>query len=202
MDQGEPIEPTELVDFLGEELLWQHAIPAQEADLSDIPANLPPDLIQALKAQGIQHLYSHQLKALQAIRKGKSLILTSPTASGKTLSAYPGMLEGCLNEGHRALAFYGLRALALDQFHKLSAFLSAMPLESRPGLGMITGDVEQKERDRILASEPHILGVTPELIHFQLKQAWKAAAWAAFYERLRYILIDEAHTFQVAMVPT
>jgi DEAD/DEAH box helicase domain-containing protein len=195
MDQGEPIAPTGLVDFLGEDLLWQQTMPAQEADLSDIPADLPPELIQALKAQGIQHLYSHQLKALQTIRNGKSLILTSPTASGKTLSAYPGILEGCMDEGHRALAFYGLRALALDQFHKLSELLSTMPIESRPVLGMITGDVKTEERDRILASEPHILGVTPELIHFQLKQAWKAAAWAAFYERLRYILIDEAHTF-------
>ncbi len=158
MDQGEPIAPTGLVDFLGEDLLWQQTMPAQEADLSDIPADLPPELIQALKAQGIQHLYSHQLKALQTIRNGKSLILTSPTASGKTLSAYPGILEGCMNEGHRALAFYGLRALALDQFHKLSELLSTMPIESRPVLGMITGDVKTEERDRILASEPHILG--------------------------------------------
>ncbi|MGA7933582.1 MAG: hypothetical protein WCA35_08550 [Kovacikia sp.] len=40
------------------------------------------------------------------------------------------------------------------------------------------GPLQTEERDRILASEPHILGMTPELIHFQLKQAWKSAAWA------------------------
>ncbi|PSB15419.1 DEAD/DEAH box helicase [filamentous cyanobacterium CCP2] len=190
-----PFEPTDIIEFLGEDLLWQQAIPAKEPNLRDIPADLPSELIEALHAQGIYHFYSHQLKALQVIRLDKSLILTSPTASGKTLSTYPGILEGCMRQGHRALAFYGLRALALDQFHKISELLSTMPVASRPGLAMMTGDVKTDEREQILASDPHILGVTPELIHFQLKQAWKSERWANFYQRLRYVLIDEAHTF-------
>ncbi|WP_323808750.1 DEAD/DEAH box helicase [Nostoc sphaeroides] len=61
-------------------------------------------------------------------------------------------------------------------------------------LAMLTGDVKSEKREQVLKSEPHILGVTPELIHFQLKQAWKSAHWANFYQRLRYILLDEAHT--------
>ena len=189
-----PSEPTDIIEFLGEDLLWQQTISAQEPDLKEIPADLPPELVEALHAQGIHQFYSHQLKALQAIRAGKSLMLTSPTASGKTLSTYPGILEGCMNEGYRALAFYGLRALALDQFHKISELLSAMPVTVRPVLAMMTGDVKTEEREQILASDPHILGVTPELIHFQLKQAWKSERWATFYQQLRYVLIDEAHT--------
>jgi DEAD/DEAH box helicase domain-containing protein len=188
-------KPTDILEFLADDLLWQQTIPAQNPDLKDIPTDLPSELIQALQAQGIKHLYAHQLKTLKAIRLGKSLILTSPTASGKTLSTYPGILEGCINEGHRAFAFYGLRALALDQFHKLSQLLATIPTPSRPIMAMITGDVHSEERERILAQFPHILGVTPELIHFQLKQVWKSEQWAAFYERLRYVLIDEAHTF-------
>ena len=85
-------------------------------------------------------------------------------------------------------------ALALDQFHKISELLSAMPVAVRPVLAMMTGDVKTEEREQILASDPHILGVTPELIHFQLKQAWKSERWANFYQQLRYVLIDEAHT--------
>ncbi|MBW4581967.1 MAG: DEAD/DEAH box helicase [Tildeniella nuda ZEHNDER 1965/U140] len=189
-----PSEPTDIIEFLGEDLLWQQTIPAQEPDLKEIPADLPPELVEALHAQGIHQFYSHQLKALQAMRAGKSLILTSPTASGKTLSTYPGILEGCVNAGHRALAFYGLRALALDQFHKISELLSGIPVVSRPVLAMMTGDVKTEEREQILVSDPHILGVTPELIHFQLKQAWKSERWATFYQQLRYVLIDEAHT--------
>ncbi|KAM3097673.1 DEAD/DEAH box helicase [Phormidesmis sp. 146-35] len=188
-------ERTDIIEFLGEDLLWQQTTPGQEPDLKEIPADLPPELVEALHTQGIRQFYSHQLKALQAIRSGKSLILTSPTASGKTLSTYPGILEGCMNAGHRALAFYGLRALALDQFHKISDLLLAIPTASRPVLAMVTGDVKTEERERILASNPHILGVTPELIHFQLKQTWKSERWATFYQCLRYVLIDEAYTF-------
>ncbi|MBN3884150.1 MAG: DEAD/DEAH box helicase [Nostoc sp. JL34] len=189
-----PTEPTDIAEFLGEDLLWQQTIPAKEPNLKNIPNDLPNKLIKALHSLGITQLYSHQLQALQAIRQGKSLILTSPTASGKTLSTYPAILEGCINEEHRALAFYGLRALALDQFHKISELLSTIPTQSRPILAMITGDIKSEKREQILKSEPHILGVTPELIHFQLKQAWKSAHWANFYQRLRYVLLDEAHT--------
>ncbi|MBY5311728.1 DEAD/DEAH box helicase, partial (plasmid) [Aphanizomenon flos-aquae CCAP 1446/1C] len=187
-------EPTEITEFLGEELLWQQTIPATEPNLKTILKDLPKQLIKALQSLGITQLYSHQIKALQAIRTGKSFILTSPTASGKTLITYPGIIEGCINQEHRALAFYGLRALALDQFHKISQLLSTIPPKYRPVLAMITGDVKSDEREQILASEPHILGVTPELIHFQLKQVWKSPNWANFYQQLRYILIDEAHT--------
>ncbi|WP_250855136.1 DEAD/DEAH box helicase, partial [Anabaena sp. PCC 7938] len=189
-----PPEPTEITEFLAEEILYQQTIPATESNLKTIPKDLPKQLIKALQSLGITQLYSHQIKALQAIRTGKSFILTSPTASGKTLSTYPGIIEGCINQEHRALAFYGLRALALDQFHKISQLLSTIPPKYRPVLAMITGDVKSAEREQILASEPHILGVTPELIHFQLKQVWKSPNWANFYQRLRYILIDEAHT--------
>jgi DEAD/DEAH box helicase domain-containing protein len=189
-----PPEPTEITEFLGEEILWQQTIPATEPNLQNIPNDLPKQLIQALHSLGINQLYSHQLKTLKAIRQSKSLILTSPTASGKTLSCYPGILEGCINQEHRALAFYGLRALALDQFHKISQLLSSIPQKYRPVLAMMTGDVKAEEREQILKSQPHILGVTPELIHFQLKQTWKSEGWTNFYQRLRYILIDEAHT--------
>ncbi|AFZ33527.1 MULTISPECIES: DEAD/DEAH box helicase [Cyanophyceae] len=187
-------EPADIAEFLGDDLLWQTTTKAQEPTLRDIPGDLPPELTNALHEQGINRLYSHQLKALQAIRAGKSLILTSPTASGKTLSIYPGMIEGCM-QGHRALVFYGFKALAADQYNKVSSLLAKIPQKVRPRLGMITGDVkEQDKRAEILASNPHILAVTPELIHFQLRQAWKSEGWAGFYSKLRYIAFDEAHT--------
>ncbi|MEA5615883.1 DEAD/DEAH box helicase, partial [Nodularia spumigena] len=153
-------EPTDITEFLGEELLWQQTIPATEPDLKNIPQDLPKQLITALQSLGINQLYSHQLKTLRAIRQGKSLILTSPTASGKTLSTYPAIIEGCINQEHRALAFYGLRALALDQCHKISQLLSSIPTKSRPVMAMLTGDVKSEKREQILKSEPHILDIS------------------------------------------
>jgi DEAD/DEAH box helicase domain-containing protein len=194
LSQTQATEPADLAEFLGDDLLWQTTTTAQEPDLRDIPGDLPPELALALHEQGIARLYSHQLKTLQAIRAGKSLILTSPTASGKTLSVYPGIIEGCM-QGHRALVFYGFKALAADQYNKVSSLLAKIPQKVRPRLGMITGDVKaQDKRAEIIAQKPHILAVTPELIHFQLRQAWKSEGWASFYRKLRYIAFDEAHT--------
>jgi DEAD/DEAH box helicase domain-containing protein len=51
-----PSEPIDIIEFLGEDLLWQQTIPAQEPDLKEIPADLPPELVEALHAQGIHQL--------------------------------------------------------------------------------------------------------------------------------------------------
>jgi DEAD/DEAH box helicase domain-containing protein len=69
-----PPEPTEITEFLAEEILYQQTIPATEPNLKTISKDLPKQLIKALQSLGITQLYSHQIKALQAIRKGKSFI--------------------------------------------------------------------------------------------------------------------------------
>ncbi|MDB9317464.1 hypothetical protein [Nodularia spumigena] len=71
-------EPTDIAEFLGEHLLWQQNIRATELNLKNIAKDLPNQLITALQSLGITQVYSHKLKTLQAIRRGKSLILTSP----------------------------------------------------------------------------------------------------------------------------
>ncbi|MEX0268893.1 DEAD/DEAH box helicase [Leptolyngbyaceae cyanobacterium UHCC 1019] len=120
--------PDDIAQFLGDQLLWQETIPAQVGEAYPMPKSLPPALKQALTAQGFSHLYSHQLKALKAIRAGNDVILTPPTAAGKTLAAYVGILEGCLQQSYRCLSFYGLKALASDQNNKLQALINSRPL--------------------------------------------------------------------------
>ena len=57
----------------------------READLVAPPASLPAELVEALARAGIDELYSHQVEALEAARRG-NVIVTSGTASGKSLS--------------------------------------------------------------------------------------------------------------------
>lgn len=79
----------DIADFLAESILWQEIVPSQIPDQRPMPDNLPPELIEALQKNGISQLYSHQLEALSALRKGRDVIITTTTASDKTLSAYP-----------------------------------------------------------------------------------------------------------------
>lgn len=107
--------------------------------------------------------------------------------------------EGCLNKGYRAISFYSLKALALDQFNKISTLLACIPEATRPKLAMLTGDIKTEERERLLAANPHIIGATPELIHYQLRASWRSKYWSEFFKKLRYILVDQSHLYSSVM---
>lgn len=191
-DSEIPVE--DLVELLTEQLIYQQTIPAQEPEFAPLPTSLPAHLTQALKAKGIEQLYSHQAKAYRAISKGQDVTITTTTASGKTYAAYLGILKGCMKHNYRCLAFYNLKALAGDQSEAIADLLSTIPQERRPRFAKLTGDTSTEERKEILATEPHILGVTPEFIHYQLRAAWGSEHWQTFFSQLRYVLVDEAHT--------
>ncbi|MBW4505168.1 MAG: DEAD/DEAH box helicase, partial [Scytonematopsis contorta HA4267-MV1] len=61
-------------------------IPAQQADLQDIPDNIHPEVKKALARSGISQLYSHQVEAWSAYNRGENIILQTPTSSGKSIS--------------------------------------------------------------------------------------------------------------------
>ena len=64
-----------------------------EGEAHRLPVDLPSILQEALREQGYTHLWSHQIQSLEAMRNGKDLLLATPTASGKTLSFLPAILE-------------------------------------------------------------------------------------------------------------
>ncbi|KAM3101054.1 DEAD/DEAH box helicase [Phormidesmis sp. 146-12] len=196
-EQSEPeiLDDGDIFQFLGDQLLWQETIAAQSAEVHPLPKSLSTALKQALQAQGIETLYSHQRLALKAIRAGKDVVLTPPTASGKTWAAYVGILEGCMAMGDRCLSFYGLKALASDQNTKLNALLEQMPDDQRPVFAKMTGDTSKDEREVLLNAHPHIIALTPELLHYQLRTVWRSQGWQHFLSRLRFILVDEMHSF-------
>ncbi|MGK7925234.1 MAG: hypothetical protein AB4290_08300 [Spirulina sp.] len=103
----EPDRPdaANIIEFLGDELLWSETIAARKPRLDLIPTTLPKPLRKALKTQGIKKLYSHQIETLNAIREGKDVILSTDTASGTSLSAYVPILEGILQHQYTALSF-------------------------------------------------------------------------------------------------
>ena len=168
-----------------------------EGESHPLPDDLPPNLQIALKAQGYTHLWSHQLQSLTAIRAGKDVLLATPTASGKTLSFLPAILETCIRDPQAtALSIFPLKALAQDQMTKLEAIANPIGLR----IGQMTGDVPMRERVKLFVPEsPQILCFSPDVLHHQLnriqyRQDWQG--WRDFLARLRYVVIDEAHTYR------
>ncbi|MBU2260391.1 MAG: DEAD/DEAH box helicase, partial [Proteobacteria bacterium] len=60
-------------------------IPARPGAFAEYPAWVHPSLRKVLAERGIKRLYSHQAKAVELVRQGESVVLVTPTASGKTL---------------------------------------------------------------------------------------------------------------------
>ncbi|MBD2428088.1 DEAD/DEAH box helicase [Phormidium sp. FACHB-1136] len=189
----EPIDVDAILDAMTQ---WETTLPGQAPDLQPIPKSVPQSLRQALAHLGIHHLYSHQVKAYQAIQRGKDVVMTPPTAAGKTMAAYVPIIEGALKAGHRCLSLYGLKALASDQEAKLLALQAGMP-DAGLAIAKITGDIQGGDaRDAILAEEPHILAITPDLLHHELRRVYWSNPWQQFMAQLRYVVVDELHAYQ------
>src|SRR2546426_10948071 len=71
-------------DFPGD-ITLDHVIPAATAEFAQLPADLRPELVAALGRRGIERLYSHQAEAYDGVKRGRHLVVVTPTASGKTL---------------------------------------------------------------------------------------------------------------------
>ena len=173
--------------------------PPSRGKLFPIPQDLPLGLQTALHKIGIGSLYEHQVEALTQLRLGKDLSIVTSTASGKTLCYNLAILESCLNNPHTsALYIFPLKALALDQLHKLQQLAASLPPE-QIRVGQMTGDTALSDRKRLFFPHPpHILAVSPDLLHYQLEKVRRPEEWEPwreFLRRLRWVVIDESHTY-------
>ncbi len=148
----------------------------------------------ALESYLEQHrirLYSHQCDAVNRIRSGKNVIITTPTASGKTLAFNLPVFEELESDaGARALYLYPTKALSNDQFSTLEQMSQFTGIPARPAI--YDGDTPQskraaiRENSRVIVSNPHEL-------HQVL--SWHAK-WRPFFSNLKFIVIDEAHRYR------
>src|SRR4051812_48059270 len=103
----------------------QEAVPAEYAPLPDA---LNPRLAAALRAGGIEKLYSHQAAAFDAIAADRHTCIVTPTASGKTLCYTLPVINAILqDDGARALYLFPTKALAQDQSAVLRRLTGNLP---------------------------------------------------------------------------
>jgi DEAD/DEAH box helicase domain-containing protein len=136
-------------------------------------------------------LYSHQCEAIDSIRSGKNVIITTPTASGKTLAFNLPVFERLEEDSEaRALYLYPTKALSHDQLGTLEQMAQFSGISARPAI--YDGDTPQsrraavRENSRVIISNPHEL-------HQVL--SWHAK-WRPFLINLKFIVIDEAHRYR------
>ena len=104
----------------GEELAHLELVPARDALLAPLPDGLHPRVREALAAQGVDALYAHQAEAWDSAARGEHFVVTTGTASGKTLAFNLPVLDALAREPkQRALYLYPTKALAQDQLRAL-----------------------------------------------------------------------------------
>lgn len=139
-------------------------------------------------------LWRHQALGLQALVEGHHLVVSTGTASGKSLIFMAPAIREMFEGNGTVLILYPQKALGGDQFHRIERALMDAGLD--PGMvGEINGDIPMAERDCVLA-ERRIILATPDVIHSWLMRQLGSPAVQAFLSRLRYLVIDEAHVFE------
>ena len=170
--------------------LWRK--PAREADCRSIPAEVSAPLRSTLAARDIRQLYSHQLEAWEKIARGENVVIPTPTASGKTL-CYNLPVLNALSEDPETCALYlfPTKALSEDQLEGLQSLLAGM--ESGIRAFTYDGDTPQDARKSI-RQRANIVLTNPDMLHSGVLP--HHTRWARFFEHLRYIVIDELHTYR------
>ena len=183
-------------------------LPAAPAMFAPMPDGLDQRLVDALATRGIRELYTHQAETMAHALAGRSTVVVTPTASGKTLCFNGPVLDAILKDpSTRALYLYPTKALAQDQLAELHGLVELIDSGAQapegeaataavpPSIGVFTydGDTPQDAR-RAIRSRAHIVLSNPDMLHAGILP--HHPRWAKLFENLRFVVIDELHAYR------
>ena len=181
--------------------------PARTGVRAAWPDWVPPEVRQAVGRLGIEQPWRHQVLTAEAARSGHHVVLTTGTASGKSLAFLLPVLADTMakpaaatsardgwqeltrpRRPHTALYLAPTKALAHDQLR----VCTALGLPNWP-IGALDGDTEAPERDWIRDHACYVLS-NPDMLHRSVLP--HHPRWAGFMQSLRYVVVDEAHHYR------
>ena len=173
----------------GEELAYLGAEPAREARSVPVPPDVPVSIREALAAQGIDSLYEHQAEVWHAAQRRENVIVTTGTASGKTLAFNLPVLSALADDPkNRTLYLYPTKALAQDQVRGLGTFgVKGMRA------AIYDGDTPAEQRWQVRKWSNLILS-NPDMLHLGVLPHHDR--WGDVLSNLRYVVVDEAHVYR------
>ncbi len=178
-----------------ERLTHLEVLPARAGARAPWPTWVSPELVRALQARGVSQPWTHQVEAADAVRAGRHTVVSTGTASGKSLAyllpALTAVTEARAPSGQRGATVLYLsptKALAQDQ---LDAVLS-LGLE-RLRASTHDGDSPREQRDWTRDFGEYVL-TNPDMLHRSLLPTH--ARWARFFAALRYVVVDECHHYR------
>ena len=170
-------------------------LPPREPQFGELAAPLAAPLPQLLAARGMGRLYAHQVEAIERVRAGRDVVIVTATASGKTLCYNLPVIEACLRHPQTsAIYLFPTKALCQDQLGSLQDLMFGQPrLQEAVRPAIYDGDTPTTNRRRI-KSEANVVLTNPDMLHVGILP--HHAKWGRFFSDLKYIVIDEVHTYR------
>lgn len=143
-----------------------------------------------MNAAGLHFLYLHQKQALEAAANGENVVISTGTASGKSLCYQIPIIDMLLaDETSTAILVFPTKALTQDQYKSL---LKLIP-EKREYISIYDGDTPKYQRNAI-RTKARVIFTNPDMIHLGILPYH--AGWVSFFRNLKYIVYDEAHIYK------
>ena len=194
---GEYLDSFKASKTLGKLIVHSHVEKEVAPSYGTLSKPLPRSVLNALESLGIKKLYSHQTEAIEHIRAGHNVVVATPTASGKSLIYNIPVVESILtNKGATALYLFPLKALAQDQLKVLNKFNKYLEGASI-SCAIYDGDTSSYRRGKIRKSPPHCLFTNPDMLHLSMLPYHDT--WSSFWRNLRFVVVDEVHTYRGIM---
>ncbi|NIA24993.1 MAG: DEAD/DEAH box helicase [Gammaproteobacteria bacterium] len=164
-------------------------IPARQALFEDLDPPVADALKERLAERGVERLYRHQARAIANVRAGINTVMVSGTASGKSLGYQVPIVEAILdNPRTSAMLLFPTKALAQDQLRSFQDLRI-------PGLVAATYDGDTAPDDRTwVRRRANVVMTNPDMLHVGILP--NHAAWADYFLRLRYVVVDELHVLR------
>ncbi|MBN2298847.1 MAG: DEAD/DEAH box helicase [Deltaproteobacteria bacterium] len=167
-------------------------IPASSGSYAPYPAWVHKGLRHVLEKRSMESLYSHQAEAVDMVRKGRDIVIVTPTASGKTLCYNLPVLQRILEESEtRALYIFPTKALAADQMHEVHSLINDLGADIRTYT--YDGDTPDDARQAI-RRQGHVVVTNPDMLHAGILP--HHTKWQKLFANLRYIVVDELHVYR------
>jgi len=162
-----------------------------DGEFVDYPEKLAGEVQKVYKDKGIDKLFSHQAHAIRQVLEGKHVVVSTPTASGKTLIYNAVTLDALTRDpSARSLYLFPTKALSQDQLAELFDLNKLMG--DRLGLFTYDGDTPQSTR-KAIRKKAQIVLTNPYMLHSGILP--HHTKWVNLFENLKYVIIDELHYY-------
>ncbi|MBD3211605.1 MAG: DEAD/DEAH box helicase [Candidatus Lokiarchaeota archaeon] len=192
VDFDEFVKTIKSENYYDEQIAYVQHIPKKEPKFGNLDRPLKSRLQKWLDHNNID-IWAHQAKAINIIREGKNTVISTSTASGKSLCYNLSVLQSIIeNPKTTAIYVFPTKALSRDQYHTLQNLLSQTRIK-QTRVGLYDGDIEPIEKRQVLANA-NIIITNPYGLHFYLP--WFKRKWGRICQNLKYIILDEIHIYR------